>query len=209
MNLDNPFATTSTPLVVKPHQSGQVKELRCFTKQVSAGSLVASALTTCEAGETVRLTVHSTLRVDGSRNDVGWYMATDGGDALTGQCAVHGLQSGRTYSIVDKDAGGQSAGRVKWLRADGADNDQCGDVFVDSNNVAFLSTPLLVDVELPCIDRTEDGALDVAICFTWLTDAQNLGTCSLNSNTPGSDSSCFCSTYEIENVFVEAPTAEC
>jgi hypothetical protein len=145
--------------------------------------------------------VDASMRIDGPRNDLGWYVAADGGDALTGKCIVNGLQSAYNYPLVDVAASPTSPGKVVWFKKDGGDDDMCGDVATDKD--ARLNTPILVNAELPCTDENEDGVLDVSICFTWKNGP--LGLCSIQDNIPGTDCSCFCTRYDIKNIKIDDP----
>jgi hypothetical protein len=163
---------------------------------------------TCKPGEKVIVTVDASMRIDGPRNDLGWYVAADGGDALTGKCIVNGLQSAYNYPLVHVATSPSSPGKVVWFKKDGGDDDMCGDVTTSAAAVQ-LKTHLLVNAQLPCVDDNEDGILDVAMCFTWRSDASNDGACDLSENIPGSvANSCFCTRYDIKNIVVETPPAK-
>lgn len=183
--------------------SGKNGTLVCSTKQVFVETVKSTKPLKCKPGEKVNVTVDATMRIDGPRNDLGWYVAADGGDALTGTCIVNGLQSRFGYNLTDTVTTAP-AGKIVWLKPDGGDDDKCGDVKTDVDKTQ-IRTPLLVNAELPCIDDNDDGVLDVAVCFTWKNDINNQGTCNIADNIPGSDCSCYCTRYDIKNVEVEDP----
>jgi hypothetical protein len=175
-------------------------DLVCASKEVFIDSVVSDKPLTCSPGETINITVDATIQIAGPRNDVGWYIASDGGDALTGQCIVNGFQdSGAVYDVLNSN--GQSAGFVQWTKADGADGDKCGDIFIVNDGSAKVSIPILVDAALPCTDDNDDGALDFAVCFTWKTDATN-GMCNFSTNIPGTNCGCYCTRIDVPNVEV-------
>lgn len=182
--------------------ANKTDDLVCASKEVyiDPTSVTSDKPLTCTLGETVAITIDASIQIAGPRNDVGWYVATDGGDALTGQCVVNGFQdNGAAYDIVN--ANSQSAGFVKWTKTDGADGDKCGDVFIVNDGSAKVAIPIMVNVTVPCIDENDDGALDFAVCFTWKTDATN-GMCNFSTNIPGTNCGCFCTRIDVPNAEV-------
>jgi uncharacterized repeat protein (TIGR01451 family) len=176
-------------------------DLVCASKEVYIDTISSDKPLTCTPGETITLTVDATVQIAGPRNDVGWYIAADGGDALTGKCIVNGFQNnGAKYSLVN--ANSQSAGFVQWIKADGhGDGDQCGDVVIVNDGSAKSTFPIMVNATLPCTDDNDDGAFDFAVCFTWKTDATN-AVCNLSTNIPGTNCGCFCTRIDVPNVEV-------
>jgi uncharacterized repeat protein (TIGR01451 family) len=179
---------------------GHNDTLVCASKEVYINTLKSDKPMTCKPGEQVILTVDASIQISGPRNDVGWYVAKDGGDALTGQCIVNGLQdNGAVYNVTN--AASKTAGFVQWTTANGADGDQCGDVFIVNDGSAKLEIPIVVNATMPCTDENDDGVMDFAICFTWKTDATN-AVCQLATNTPGTNCACFCTRVDVPNVEV-------
>jgi hypothetical protein len=207
----NPYSPPGGPqgcIHDKWKAAGKTDELVCATKEVYLDSLASDKPLKCSQGEPITITINATLRIAGPRRDLGWYVATDGGDALDGQCVVNGLQKGNAYPIMDIDKGTKSVGSVAWGTDQKADGDQCGDVFVESASGAHMLTPFVVSTTLPCTDDNEDGVLDLAVCFTWRTDANN-GACTLSDNIPGAPTGgCFCTRYDVPNVEVETPPGD-
>jgi hypothetical protein len=108
-----------------------------------------------------------TIRCTGNnkkKNDLGWYVATDGGDALEDQCMVRALQKDQARSITTGST------TISY----NGDGDQCGDVSIISSDSATISNVMIAtsQVEMPCRDENEDGNVDFAICFTWKSDAE-------------------------------------
>jgi hypothetical protein len=193
--------------------AGNDDEVICATKDVYLEAIkLRSPPMTCKLDESITISFDGSIRMMKARKfDVGFYVATDGGDALTGTCAVTGLQSSKTYKVVDKAGSKNVVGSVFW-KTDGADGDECGDVFptVDASSIDM---PVAVDLTVPCKDDNEDGILDVAICFTWKCDTTN-NVCTISKNIPGSATqSCFCTRYDIPDIPAvipdKSPIASC
>ena len=179
-------------------------DLVCATKEVFVEALSAQTASTCGIGDYVTVTIDATINIDGSRSDLGWYIATDGGDALTGTCVVNGLQNnGAVYELFDTNTVG-NASRVEWISEYGGDDDDCGDVLIYSAGHSALSIPILVEATLPCQDENDDGALDFAICFTWKADATN-GLCTITNNIPNTSIDCYCTRVDVSNVEIVLP----
>ena len=171
--------------------------LVCAERKVFLESVHADAADSCLADgiATITISLEGSIEVASSVNDLGWYVATDGGDAMTGSCVINGLQEGNTYDF--------EAGSTVWTEG-GGDGDECGDVIVDGGQGSSVMTPIVVDLTVVCADDNEDGTLDFALCFTWSGDSN--GDCTITSNTPTESSgSCYCTRYEVPNVDVLLP----
>jgi hypothetical protein len=177
-------------------------QLICATRNVYLESVISDDKLACTADgkSTVKVSLEGSIRMTQGVNDLGWYIATDGGEAMTGRCIVNGLQEGNTYEVV----GGRSnvaAGSVVWTSG-GGDGDECGDVIIDTPNGAAVATPIAVDLTVACQDSNKDGTLDVAICFTWSNNDSSDG-CGITANAPTTATGeCYCSRYEIPNIAV-------
>ena len=180
--------------------SGKTDGLVCASKEVYIESLTAKDATICMPGEPITLTVDASILVSGARSDVGWYVATDGGDALVGTCVTDGLSNfGAGYDVVDISTGASTVGTVKWTTSVGTD--ACGDVALgEGNTAAKMAVPLLVNATILCADENDDGVLDFATCFNWKT-ASDL-SCSLSSNIPDNNKGCFCTRVDVANIDV-------
>jgi hypothetical protein len=176
----------------------------CATKDVYLEAIKAKTPMSCSAGETITISFDGSIRMMKElKYDVGYYIATDGGDALSGTCAVNGLQQGAApYKVVDKAGSSNVVGSVAWT-TNGADGDVCGDVFTTAAVTASnIDLNVAMDLTVPCKDENEDGILDVAICFTWKCDATN-GVCTIAKNIPGAlTESCYCTRYDIPGIDV-------
>lgn len=187
--------------------AGKDGDLVCATKDVFLEAISVKEPTSCTVDETITISIDGSIRMLKSQKfDVGLYIATDGGDALTGTCAVNGLQDGNTYNVVDSAGSSTTVGSVAWTTG-GADGDACGDVFTTAD-ASNIDLPVAVDLTVPCKDENEDGILDIAICFTWKCDATN-GLCTISRNIPGAlTESCFCTRYDIPGVDVDTPVSD-
>jgi uncharacterized repeat protein (TIGR01451 family) len=108
--------------------AGSNGTLLCANKQVSLSKVTSTKELQCKLGEKIKVSVNGNVLIDGDRNDLGWYIASDGGDAMSGTCTVHGLESSHNYSFTKATNSTKSSARVVWWKKDGADDDQCGDI---------------------------------------------------------------------------------
>jgi uncharacterized repeat protein (TIGR01451 family) len=177
-------------------------DLVCASKDVFVEKLTSSESALCMPGTTIALSVNASIHLAGSRKDIGWYIAQDGGDALVGECIVNGLQNnGADYNVMDITTGQSAVGTVKWTT--GSNTDECGDVVIgDANGAAKMDIPILVNATILCSDENDDGYLDFAICFNWKTESDAASRCKLDSNIPGSNKGCFCTRVDVPNVDV-------
>ncbi len=180
--------------------SGKTDSLVCASKEIYIESLTAKEPTTCVPGETIVVSVDASIILTGKRSDVGWYVASDGGDALVGTCVTSGLQNfGTGYDVVDVATGASTVGTVKWTTSTGTD--ECGDVaLTEGNTAAKMTIALISESAILCADDNDDGVMDFAICFNWKS-ASDL-SCSLSKNIPDNNRGCFCTRIDVPNVEV-------
>jgi hypothetical protein len=191
------------------NKAGGNSTLVCATKQAYLENLVSPVKQTCIKGERFNVTINADIIVEGSRFDLGWYVASDGGDAMNGTCHANGLVQNRTYKVLDPETK-KSSGQVQWLRAFGGDDDACGEVLATAEQTVVLPTNIVTEAEVLCMDDDDDDkSLDISICFTWRIPSKNTGFCSIGFNTPGTDCSCYCSTYSVHNITVVDPSETC
>jgi hypothetical protein len=184
-------------------------QLICATRNVYLESVIADDALSCTADgkSTVKVSFEGSITMTESVNDLGWYIATDGGDAMTGLCIANGLQEGNTYDVVGLGGSNVAAGSVVWTSG-GGDGDECGDVIIDTPKGASVATPIAVELTLPCKDSNQDGTLDVAICFTW-SNNDSLNGCGIAANAPAAATGeCYCSRYEVPNIAVTTPNSD-
>lgn len=175
-------------------ETGSNSTLSCRAKEVQLTSVKTNLTTTCKIGTKITVDLYATIEMVAARYDLGWYIATDGGDALTGTCAVNSLDSSNKYNIT--------GGNVTWTQDANGRTDVCGDLFTPlatPSPVKMDSVALGKQLELECEDVNADGYLDFSICFSWRTGATD-SVCDPSGVYPGSPSACDCATYQIPTV---------
>lgn len=145
------------------------------------------------------MTLTGDVNFNAARFDPGWYVATDGGNALTGRCAVVSLSKGGTYSFTN-------GGEVRWEKEEGersnAAGDLCGDVNIQGGRGTTLTgTNMIIETPVLCNDSNGDGTLDVGVCFSWRTKGTD-GFCMPKALYPGTTSKCYCQSSEVANMKV-------
>jgi hypothetical protein len=164
----------------------------CVSNEVYLTDVVASPAQSCTMGEMVTVALTGTAQIASSRNDLAWWVATDGGDALTGSCIVETLAEDEGDYVFTNNA------RASY------DLDSCGDVAVMYPTSTSLTTEIMATRSIPCTDDDHDGHLDVAICFSWnqYTD----GRCDGSMPMVGDATSCNCQNYNFPEIIVEEET---
>jgi hypothetical protein len=166
--------------------------LICRAKEVTLSNVAAEVKGSCVVGEKIMVDLSASMHMSSGRRDFGWYIATDGGDALTGKCDVKHLEKGSSdYTITD--------GIVTW-----SDGDDCGDIDDVDDDGADMTLSLGKMVELTCTDVNKDGFLDFSICFSWRT-ADMDDVCDPAALYPGDVTKCDCMTYDIPQITVSEP----
>jgi len=188
-------------------EAGNAGDLDCTSDEVLVEEL-SSLPNSCVPGTTVAVTVNVKIRVNGSKYDVGWYVAVDNGDALEGTCTAAGFQNANAETTYSVDATTEGDGGVVSFCDFEIENDnKCGDVLLYSNvESASVWVPLLVETEVPCLDENDDGALDLTLCVSWRTEEMDV-SCSLDEEIkvgiyPSSTSACHCETYDVPQITV-------
>ena len=135
---------------------------------------------TCISGQTLFVQSAAVLSQTASaaRTDIGLWLATDGGDGITGICQQYTLNTGFT-GVVD------------------VDSDQCGDLA--PGGVAIMSLGV---VPLTCTDNGS-GFIHVGTCIAWKgsndtvcpTASSDLGY--RYGSVPSSKSKCNCSGFDV------------
>jgi uncharacterized repeat protein (TIGR01451 family) len=188
--------------------------LVCTSKEVYLENVDSKTPKTCERGQVINLDLSGSIRFNSARFDLGWYVATDGGDALDGSCVVNGLQQAAKYNVVERPGSTKIVGSVNWNDAKGT-KDACGDIVMTAAGGGNIDTPIAMDLPVICADDDKDGRMDVAVCFTW-RNADNDDVCTMNRNDPltkgrladmypGATSGCYCERYTIPSVTVTTP----
>jgi uncharacterized repeat protein (TIGR01451 family) len=110
------------------------------------------------------------------RYDIGIYIATDGGDALTGSCLIDIVPIVPNPPFVDLDGGG----------------DLCGDI--DQAHSPMFVT--LSSITIACTDENGDGVLDLPSCLSWAQGKRDFCATPFEA-LPGSPSKCNCDRLPI------------
>jgi hypothetical protein len=186
--------------------AGKPGTLICATRDVFIQSAVSDQAQKCKVGEKITVTVKASIRLtNGPKYDMGYYVSTDGGDALDGTCIVNGLQDKVDYKVVDAPGGTTVVGKVD-MRVSG-DGDACGDVFL-TGTAGTIDMPFVMSQQLTCADDNGDGKLDMAVCFTWRGTDDN-GVCDFAKNIPGKvQGGCFCTRVDVTGVTVDKPPSD-
>lgn len=189
-----------------------VSEIICAASSVEVDIVQHTATmsppgSSCVAGEKVNVTLSGTVKVKKSPNpyyNLAWFVATDGGDALSGSCQATALPSnGGDIHVVDYD------------------DNSCGDLIAE--RLASFQADLLVNQEVKCAttEENENRFLAVSICFSWQEEPQQSArrlanggrvldagpeTCDpTQSSFPGFARDCDCDVYEFSQIRVEDP----
>lgn len=191
--------------------AGNSQNLVCRAKEVFLNSLT-TVRTSCTTGSYITLNVNASIHFNTERYDPAWYVALDGGDALTGTCAINGLVQGNTYKVTD-GINGPIAGSVVWNNDFKGGNDKCGDVMINGGGGGDIEVPFLTNAKVKCVDDNKDSNLDISVCFSWRVPGSD-GFCTLKRTEigtlgkeadayPGTPSKCFCTRVDIPTVTVE------
>ena len=179
--------------------------LVCTAKEVTLSHLEAGERATCEEGSMVTVDLKATVHFNTGRYDVGWYIAKDGGDALNGECYIQPLlenDPGVTRKVVAAPGSTSVVGEITWNNDHKKPNDLCGVVhMLQGGGGVIEQTNIGKGLVLPCIDKTQSGYLDFAICFSWRQPGGD-DKCIANELYPGTPSKCFCTRYDIPQITV-------
>jgi hypothetical protein len=131
----------------------------------------------------------ATIEIDGevilsaeARYDIGIYVATDGGDAYTGSCAISTIPYSPDPPYLDLD------GVVSGTQ------DKCGDVDDPHDPLAYT---LPTSIEVQCMDANHDGQLDLRVCTSWRQPGANDLCLGPLDAFPGAPSKCNCETHNV------------
>ncbi|HZR82024.1 MAG TPA: hypothetical protein VFD92_13085, partial [Candidatus Binatia bacterium] len=188
--------------------------LNCTAEDVTITSVhVLQVIDGCSGiGDTAQLQLSSDIEVNATtRYDVGFYLALDGGDALTGSCFREYFPPPLSNAPTDADL---ATGYGPYLNATG-DNDQCGDGNqndVTINPIKRLFSDSVVPsqpatITLTCKDDNHDGLLDVTYCSAWRNSSNFTCNSISDSGLPETKAKCKCATIDtIPGVPVPTPT---
>ena len=166
--------------------------LTCNTNDASITQVsVLSIIDGCTgAGDTATVVLQFTIvGTSQTRNDIGLFVATDGGDAITGQCA-HFFLTPISLTPVP------GSGTGPYLDAN---NNACGDIAQGVMNV--FNTPQIV---LDCVDVDMNGQLDFSTLVSWNNNANQVCT-GVADAVPPNPAQCTDQTFT--GIPVPVPTA--
>jgi hypothetical protein len=126
----------------------------------------------------VNVTITATLILIQNRNDVGMYINTEGGNALSGSCALSLMsQTNFQFGAVSPEVINIAGGTVTVGELE-TNADECPDI-MSSVSGASLAGFVFPPIRLKCFDGDSNGLLDLGIAITW---SQNDGSmyCSPN-----------------------------
>jgi hypothetical protein len=174
---------------------GNNSDLVCRAKEVTVLNVQTfpSETTQCTSGEKIKLRLTGTVKFNSERYDAGWYIATDGGDAYTGACAISPLFKDYSYTIT--------GGAVSWNNDFRGGNDVCGDVLTGGGPAVM--TMDLVEADILCNDRDGDGYMDVCVGWSWRVAGHD-AFCVPNALTPGTPAKCDIECHKLP-IQVNAP----
>jgi hypothetical protein len=180
--------------------------LVCGMQMVYLDKVAALDRASCNEGESIMVDLKGSIRIKSDRYDLGWYIATDGGEALHGKCVVSILEQSSAYSVVATPGSTKIVGRVAWdsdaLPQTLDKNDACGDVFIPDGGAGTIEMAnLLTKQSIKCIDKNEDGNLDFGICFSYHTKV-NDGKCDPAAPVPPNSDTCYCARYDVQQITV-------
>ena len=159
-------------------------DLTCVADHITINSITASEPSSCIIGQTILVTLEASITfASDAVTDPFWYIATDGGDALEGDCVSSHFTSGTDYTFTGDTTS------ISY------EDNSCGDLVMTGGSTT-TTVKLLVAQEIPCIDANEDNSVDVSVCFAWNNGTP--GTCGI----PGSEESCACAAHDIPNLTV-------
>jgi hypothetical protein len=178
--------------------TGKNESLICRAREVTLSPIQTTEAKSCKIGEKIKLTLISTIYIESCRHDFGWYIASDGGNALTGKCVINSLVKSNKYNIT-------APGYMSW-EMDHIANDTCGDVFYpvnateyETHTIVLNEVTLAKEIEVTCTDVNDDGFLDVSMCFTW-RDANHDTVCDPMALYPAYVGHCDCERFNVVNV---------
>jgi hypothetical protein len=183
-------------------ETGRDETLICRAKEVVIGGVTTDGQKICKLGTKINVTLAATVTVHSSRWDFGWYIALDGGDALTGNCSVNSLNATKSYNI-------SAPAKISWTSDVIGANDICGDIYSPvADPIVMSNLEIANSLEITCADVDDDGYLDFSICFT-SRDKEHDDICKPYALYPSNVNKCDCSAINVMNVTVKTTHSTC
>jgi hypothetical protein len=172
--------------------------LNCTANDVSiALILVEEIIDACEfEGDTAQVILQAQVSAGANeRFDIGFYIATDGGDARTGTCERGFLTP--VGSPTDEDSG---VGPYPDL-----DGDVCGDITQSATFLRDVNNGQ--PITIACTRSSEDPSkVEINSCVSWDHQGNSLDCSGVEDTFPGTKSKCNCSTLTIDVPIPAAPS---
>lgn len=172
-----------------------VPSVNCESNDVDMATITATSITEPCSGPGDMATVNFQVAVAanaGTRYDIGIFIATDGGNALNGQCLHTDLQP---VALTPTPASGHGAYKD-------ADGDACGDLEKPVVNLLDIS-----NVQVVCRDDNNDGQLDIATLISWQQNIEPTPCTGPQDAIPGTSAKCRNDVVVVGNVPVPTRTA--
>lgn len=180
--------------------NSNTEKLTCRADEIFFETLAATGRDSCKEGSVITVSLEGSIRSKKSHGDAGFYVATDGGNALTGTCHSGVLTQNKSYKVTGSKSNHDIKGEVKY-----EDGDQCGDIAIKGTGGASIKIPdVLTEAAVTCTDDNGDGSLDISVCFTWRDGADHM--CDIAAGLfPAEPMACFCRKYQIPQITVIQP----
>ena len=136
-----------------------------------------------------------------NRQDVGIFVATNGGSALTGGSCYHDfLPPPLTTSPVYGDYNGDTIQDIRngpWVDHESGANphDDCGDIGAGTQAIKSLQTAA-VPLTIACSDTDLDGYVDADVCLSWSNGTLNACQDGFDAHPAGNDT-CWCARVRV------------
>ena len=180
--------------------------LQCTANDVRIASyeLIGGAQA-CVEGEMITVSLRAHVECGAQeRYDIGLFVATDGGNALTGQCWQDYLPPPLQPTPPGCTGGAPLGTSPPYYNAECTEDpaDTCGDLIQGS-----LKDRDLITLTIPCSDSNDDNIADVGSCVSWDNQASagsaNKPSCTNKDQTlPGTPSKCRCESVPVSNLTV-------
>lgn len=165
--------------------------IACSGTDVSVTLEAAEVLDGCDyAGDKATIIPAVDFSSDtNARHDLGLFLATDGGNALTGVCKVS-IPPEAPAPFADLDSVSDPS-------------DQCGDIEASTN----LPDVEISTLTLPCLDSNGNGTADIGACVAWANTSTH--SCLAPSDSvPVNGSRCNCLELEVIGLTMPLRTVE-
>lgn len=128
------------------------------------------------------------------RDDIGLYLAMDGGNALNGTCSISTLPHAPNGGMQAPYAG-------PYFDLDG---DACGDI--SSLGPSIVNAPIAA-ITIPCFDADGNGIADMRYCLMWQSPSSVVCTSPADA-VPTSPSRCGCGIGDVQGLPISSQVIE-